>query len=295
MDVSNPDKVMFPEIGLTKAELVAHHERVGDEMLRFLSGSPLTLERYPNGIGSKGFRQKNASSHFPDVIGRVEIPKRGGTTVYPTVDSVDGILYLVNQGTITFHPWTSALPELDRPRFLVLDLDPEEGDLGGVRSVAHSTRRVLDRFGLASTPVTSGSKGFHIWVTLRGTHDFDAVGTAAQALAGLVAIENGRATTEFRKENRDGRVFVDWLRNRRAQSIACPLGVRARPGAPVATPLPWSAVDETAPEDWRVGNVGDRPAIAFVDPVILPVEEIVEMAVAGGVDLESTFDRFGRA
>lgn len=295
MDVSNPDKVMFPGIGATKAELVAHHELVGEEMLRFLAGSPLTLERYPDGIGSNGFRQKNASRHFPETIGRVEVAKRDGTTRYPTVDSVDGILYLVNQGTITFHPWTSALPDLDRPRFLVLDLDPASGDLDGVRAVAHSTRRVLDRFGLASTPVTSGSKGFHIWVTLAEPRDFGVVGTVARALAALVALEDGHATVEFRRANRDGRVFVDWLRNRRAQTIACPLGVRARPGAPVATPLPWEAVDETAPDGWTIRNVTERPRVGFSGPVALPAGEIISAAKGRGVDLESPFDRFGRS
>ena len=295
MDVSNPDKVMFPDIGLTKAELVAHHRQVGEEMLRFLARSPLTLERYPDGIASSGFRQKNASSHFPEVIGRVEIPKRGGTTLYPTVESVEGIIYLVNQGTITFHPWTSALPDLERPGFLVLDLDPEEGDLDGVRSVARSTRRVLDRFELPSTPVASGSKGFHIWVTLSGEHDFEAVGIAARALAGLVALEDGRATIEFQRANRDGRVFVDWLRNGRAQTIACPFGVRAKPGAPVATPLPWDAVGDTAPDRWRVRNFGDRPPVEFAGSADLPVDAIIARAKDGGVDLESAFDRFGRA
>lgn len=293
MEVSNPDKVMFPGIGATKADLVAHHERVGDEMLTFLGGSPLTLERHPDGIGSKGFRQKNASSHFPPLIGRIEVPRRGGTTTYPTVDSVEGILYLVNQGTITFHPWTSRLPHLDRPDFLVLDLDPEDGDLTGVRAVAHSARAVLERFGLESTPVASGSKGFHLWVPLIPDHDLQVVSMVARALAGMVALADEVATTEFLKADRHGRVFVDWLRNGWGQSIAAPFGVRARPGAPVAAPLAWSAVDQTTPNEWRMGNFADLPRVEFAERSALPATEIVAAARDAGVDLDTPFDRFG--
>ncbi len=120
VEISNPDKVLFPDAGLTKADLIRHYESVGERMLPFVANSPLTLERYPSGIDKKGFRQKNASSHFPEYIGRIEVDKNdGGSTEYPTIDTVEGIAYLANQGTITFHPWTSRLPELDRPDFLV--------------------------------------------------------------------------------------------------------------------------------------------------------------------------------
>lgn len=295
MEISNPDKVLFPDPGLTKTDLVEHYRTYGERMLRFVADSPLTLERYPNGIAKKGFRQKNASDHFPDYIGRVEIPKRDeGVTVYPTVDSVEGLAYLANQGTITFHPWTSRQPDLFEPDFLVLDLDPTEGDIEGVRHVARSARTVLEGFDLDSMLVTSGSKGFHIWVPIEPSHGFETIGPVARAIAGLVVDADERATTEFLKEDRAGRVFVDWLRNAPGASIASPWSVRTKAGAPVATPIPWSDLDRTVPDQWSIPDVERAPEVALPASRRVDRERIVDAALEAGVDLESQFDRFGR-
>ena len=295
VEISNPDKILFPSSGLTKTDLVGHYRRFGERMMPFVMDSPLTLERYPNGIESKGFRQKNASGHFPDYIGRVEVPRReDGVTNYPTVDSVKGLAYLANQGTITFHPWTSRLPELNQPDFLVLDLDPTEGDIEAVRQVAWSARTVLEEFGLDSVLVTSGSKGFHIWAPIAPTHGFDIIGPVARAIAGLVVDRDEQATTEFLKENRAGRVFVDWLRNAWGSSIASPFSVRARAGAPVATPIPWDQLDQTAPEQWSILDVQDAPEVGLPSRQQLDHDRITDAALEVGVDLETQFDRFGR-
>ena len=295
MEISNPDKVLFPDAGLTKRDLVEYYKSVGDRMLPFVADSPLTLERYPNGIHKKGFRQKNASDHFPDSIARVEVPKRDdGVTVYSTVNSVEGIAYLANQGTITFHPWTSRLPDLSKPDFLVLDLDPTEGDIEGVRHVATSARTILESFDLDSMLVTSGSKGFHIWVPIEPSHGFDTVGPVARAIAGLIVDQDELATTEFLKEDRAGRVFVDWLRNAPGASIASPWSVRARAGAPVATPIPWSDLDHTVPDQWSLPDVDRAPAAALPASRPLDHDRIVETALEVGVDLDTRFDRFGR-
>lgn len=295
VEISNPDKVLFPAVGFTKADLVGHYVRIGERMLPFVADSPLTLERYPSGIGSKGFRQKNASDHFPDYIGRVEIPRReDGVTTYPTVDTVEGIAYLANQGTITFHPWTSRLPDLDKPDFLVLDLDPTEGDVEGVRHVARTTRAVLERFGLDSMLAASGSKGYHIWVPIEATLGFDVVGPVARALAGLIVDGDEQATTEFLKEDRAGRVFVDWLRNGWGSSIASPWSVRAREGAPVVTPIPWDRLDATAPDEWSISDVDRVPDVPLPPRQHFDSEPIVEAALEVGVDLDTQFDRFGR-
>ena len=295
MEISNPDKVLFPDAGLTKADLVGHYRKVGERMLPFVAGSPLTLERYPNGIDKKGFRQKNASDHFPDYVGRVEIDKNdGGVTTYPTIDTVEGLAYLANQGTITFHPWTSRLPDLDRPDFLVIDLDPSEGDIEGVRQVAGSTRAVLEDFGLDSMLAASGSKGFHIWVPIEPTHGFDVVGPTARAIAGLVVSRDEQATTEFLKDDREGRVFVDWLRNGRGSSIASPWSVRARASAPIVTPIPWSDLDRTLPDQWTIPDVEQAPEVALPPVHELDPARLIEAAHEAGVDLETQFDRFGR-
>ena len=288
---------MFPADGVTKADVVAHYERVAERMLDFCGGRPLTLQRFPRGIDAKGFMQKNAADHFPDSIRRLPVPKRsGGQTLYPVVDRADDIAYLANQNTVTFHMWTSSAARPGRPDWMVIDLDPEAGDLSGVRSATRLIRGVLESFDIGAFPVATGSKGFHVWAPLDGDLGFDDVALAARALAGLAtAGEPDQVTTEFLKKNRDGRVFVDWLRNGPIATVVVPFSLRPRPGAPVAVPLRWEELDEAEPDGWRLGAVGDRmdlePGIA---PQRLPVDAIVTAARAAGVDLDTPHDRFGR-
>jgi bifunctional non-homologous end joining protein LigD len=295
VEITNPDKVMFPERDYTKSHVVDFYEQVADRMLPWLDGRPLTLERHPNGVGEKGFMQKNASSHFSDHIERVTVPKSDGTVTHPVVADVEGLTELANQGTISFHVWTAATPDLDHPTHLVLDLDPEAGDVDSVRLVAERARVVLARFDLEGLLVASGKKGFHIWVASEGS-DYEEVGSASRAIAGLIAVENpDHATVEFLKKKRRGRVFVDWLRNRRAQSIVCPWSLRVTPTATVAMPLEWDELDATSPDAWDLSTAVERRAVTPPDPVRLDLDAIAGAAREAGVDLDAEFDRFGRS
>lgn len=297
VEVSNPGKTMFPERSLTKADLVAHYESVAERMLPFVTGRPLTLQRFPDGIGGKGFMQKNASKHFPTSIARFEVPKNdGGVTTYPVVDRADDLAYLANQGTVTFHVWTATAADPDHPDWLVIDLDPDGDDLAGVRRATETTRQVLARFDLVGFPMATGSSGFHVWVRLDGAAATDDVALASRALAGLVALEIPEvATTEFLKKDRSGRVFVDWLRNTPGATVVAPFSLRPRPTAPVAVPLAWDELADAAPDGWTLGALEDRSTPASADePLSLPTDEIVAVARADGVDLDSSFDRFGR-
>lgn len=303
VEVSSPDKIMFPDPGLTKADLVGYYQRVAEAMVPMTAGRPLTLHRFPGGVGSKGFMQKNAAKHFPPSIRRYEVPKQeGGTTVYPVVDEADDIPWLANQGTITFHIWNSRLPEIDRPDWLVLDLDPParaDDPVTAVSQVAVAVRSVLDRFGLVAAPVATGSKGFHLWVALDRSRDADEVALANRALAGLVVAEvPDLATTEFLKKDRGGRVFVDWLRAHRGATVVVPLSVRAKPTASVAVPVTWDEVGRVKPDQWTMADVDQilsRPTPhAVLEPGPLPLDDIVAAAGDAGVDLETPFDRFGR-
>lgn len=297
VEVSNPDRLIFAEAGHTKADLVAHYEQVSRRMLWFLSGRPLTLQRFPKGIGSKGFMQKNASGHFPESIGRYEVPKNdGGTTVYPVVTRTEDIAYLANQGTVTFHMWTATVDDPSHPDWLVIDLDPEEGDLEGVRAVVRQVRSVMAEYGLEGFPLATGSSGLHVWMRLDGSCDAGEVALAARALAGIVsAVIPETATTEFLKKNRHGRVFVDWLRNTPGSTVVVPYSLRPRPSAPVAVPIRWDEVDTAKPDGWTLGRLGDRLEVEVDTPALtLPVRELAESARAVGVDLDSAFDRFGR-
>lgn len=297
VDVSNPDKLIFERAGFTKADLVAHYELVGDHLVGFLSGRPLTLQRFPNGIDSKGFMQKNASAHFPDSIERFEVPKNdGGSTFYPVVTRVDDVAYLANQGTVTFHMWTATTRDPSHPDWLVVDLDPDEGDIEGVRATVHQVRRTLGAFGLEGFPLVTGSSGFHVWVRLDGARDEREVALASRALAGIVAQAiPDTATLEFLKKNRKGRVFVDWLRNTPGSTVVVPYSLRPRPNAPVAVPIIWDEVDVAEPDGWTLAELGDRMEVPADPPAVsLPVDDIVEAARAAGVDLDTNIDRFGR-
>jgi bifunctional non-homologous end joining protein LigD len=298
MRTTNPDKIIYPAIGATKHDLVEHYRRVGAVMVPWVEGRPLTLERYPSGVEAKGFLQKNASAHFPDSIERVEIPKSDGTTVHPVADSVDDLVYLANQGTVTFHVWTSRLPDLTSPDWLVLDLDPSNDDLETLRRVVDVCRSVLDRFGLDAVPVASGSSGFHLWTPLVATLHYETVGRALWCLASLIAAEApDLATVEFLKRNRRGRVFIDWLRNRWGATIAAPYSLRPGPDAPVATPLRWEEIPTARPDGWTISTVGPRldDPPAGPTPVRLDVDAIIAAARDAGIDPDQSFDRFGRA
>lgn len=298
MQVSSADRIMFPDVGLTKGGMVGYYDTIADLIFPFLVDRPLTLERYPRGIGAKGFMQKNAADHFPDSIARFEVPKAdGGTTVYPVITDPSNVAYLANQGTVSFHIWTTRVPETDRPDYLVLDLDPVEGDVEGARSVTIAVGALLDSFGMSSVPVATGSKGYHVWCPIQPDVPWEDVATVARAVAGLV-VESmpDEATTEFLKKKRAGRVFVDWLRNHPGASVVSPFSIRPRPQASVSAPLTWDELPSTAPDDWTVANMAKRirDLPEWPDAASLPVAEIVDAAKSAGVDLEAQFDRFGR-
>lgn len=297
MKVSSPDRVIFPGAGLTKADVVQHYEAVGDRMLAFLADRPLTLQRFPRGIAAKGFMQKNAAKHFPETIARYPVAKRDGTmTQYPVVHKSEDIAYLANQGTITFHMWTSTVTRPNHPDWLVLDLDPEEADTQGVRFAAQAAAVVLDEFGLNGMLLATGSKGFHIWVPLDGAVGFEHVSLATRALAGIIASRHSdKLTTEFLKKDRAGRVFVDWLRNTSIATVVVPFSLRPRPGAPMAVPLRWDELPTARPGQWSLTDHRDRLDVPTELPTCtLEYDMIMAAAETAGVDLHTPHDRFGR-
>jgi bifunctional non-homologous end joining protein LigD len=297
VEVSSPGKLIYPDEGITKAAVVAHFELVAERMLDFAAGRPLTLQRFPRGIKASGFMQKNASDHFPASIRRLEVPKSGGGhTTYPVVDRAEDIPYLANQNTLTFHMWTSSAATPYQPDWMIIDLDPEDGDVGAAREATGAVGTILNTFDLEGFVLATGSKGFHVWVALAPGHNFSDVSLTSRAIAGLAVSENSALlTTEFLKKNRNGRVFVDWLRNGPTATVVVPFSLRPRPGAPVAVPLTWSELQTTGPDDWQIGSIADRLDVETACArVRLPVEDIVAAARQAGVDLDSPHDRFGR-
>lgn len=261
IDISSVDKVFFPDAELTKGDLLDYHVRIAEQMLAHLRGRPVAVKRYPDGLDGQGFFQKNAGSHFPSWLRRQEIPKRdGGSLDHVIVDEPATLVYLADQGTIEFHPWLSLADDLEHPVELILDLDPpDEGDIDAVRAAARHVRSLLEDLEAASRIKTSGSAGFHVHVPLDGSAGWDVSSQLARSLAEAVCERHPDSlTTSQRKQARTGRVFVDWLRNGYGQTSVAAYSVRARPGAPVATPIDWDELSGVEPQSYDIRNLFRR-------------------------------------
>jgi bifunctional non-homologous end joining protein LigD len=261
--ITHPEKVLFPEDGITKGELAAYYEAMAPMILPHLSGRPVTMERYPQGIDKKGFWQKDVSKGFPEWLKRVEVPKKNGVVHHPIVADTRSLLWITNQNTITQHVWTSRLPDLRKPDICVFDLDPANDDWAAVRAAAIDLRNLLEELTLTSWVKTSGSKGFHLVVPLDGVARIGDVARFANAVGTLfVKRQPERLTQEFSKADRGGRIYVDTGRNGYSATFAAAYTVRARRGAPVSAPCTWEEIERGAvdPGTFTLRTMADRIA-----------------------------------
>jgi bifunctional non-homologous end joining protein LigD len=259
--VSNLDKVLFPEDGITKAELIEHHVRHGEAMLREIGGRALSLKRYPDGIHGEAFFQKRPSPHFPSWITRARVSRDGGQgDEYVIADQRATLAYLANQGTIELHTMMVPADDPNHPAEIVIDLDPDKGaDSAVVRRATRRCRDLLDELQVPCRLKTSGSSGFHVHVALDGTVDQETARAFARDVAKLLAARHpDELTVAVRKQRRGGRVFVDWLRNSPGQTAIAPYAVRALPGAPVATPMDFEELAGTEPRRWTLRTLPRR-------------------------------------
>jgi bifunctional non-homologous end joining protein LigD len=259
--ITHPEKVLFPDDGISKGELAAYYEAIAPVMLPHLSGRPLTMERYPAGIAREGFWQKDVSKGFPDWLERVAVPKKDGVVHHPVVTDLRSLLWTVNQNTITHHVWSSRVPDLKHPDVCVFDLDPSVDDVDAVRAAAIALRDLLEKLTLRSWIKTTGSKGFHIVVPLDGKTSMSHVARFAGAVGKVfVSLAPEALTQEFSKVDRRGRIYVDTGRNGYHSTFAAAYTVRARRGAPVSAPCTWQEVErgEVAPATFTVRNILER-------------------------------------
>jgi bifunctional non-homologous end joining protein LigD len=260
--ITHPEKILFPDDGITKGELAAYYASIAAVMLPHLRRRPVTMERYPQGIGSKGFWQKDVSKGFPEWLERVEVPKKGGVVHHPLVTDTRSLLWIANQNTITPHVWVSRAPKLLYPDVCVFDLDPpNEKDPDSLRVAALALRDLLLELGLPSWVKTSGSKGFHIVLSLDGKAETGDVMRFAHAVSAvLVARDPQRLTLEFSKADRGGRILVDTGRNGYSATFAAAYAVRARPGAPVSAPCSWAEIEDgrVGPQTFTLPTMGER-------------------------------------
>jgi len=262
VELSHTGKVLFPADDITKGDLVTYYQQAAEVMLPPLRDRPVAMRRYPDGITGQGIMQKNVPGYFPDWITRAEVRKQGGSLQQVICDKPATIVYLANQACIEFHSFLSKLDRIDDPDQLIFDLDPPDADrFGDVRSTALLLRDLLEgELGLATFLKTTGGKGLHVQVPLDATADFDTARQFALDVGNLLAARNpGLATTEQRKDKRGDLVYLDIMRNAYAQLAVAPYSVRARPGAPVATPLSWDELDDKLrPGQFTIRTVPDR-------------------------------------
>lgn len=260
VEITKPDKALFPS-GETKADLARYYEAVGEVMLPHVAGRPLNLQRFPDGIEAHEVFQQRIPDYFPDWVDRVAVPTEHGSATHAVASNVATLVYLANQACITPHAWLSRADRLERPDRLTVDLDPSGGKPADVRAAARELGALLRDLGLTPFALATGSKGYHVVVPLQRRQGFDAVRAFARDVGRvLVARHPQRFTLEQRKAKRAQRILVDVLRNAYGHTAVAPYALRARRGAPVATPLAWDELDEsrTVPDRWTLRTVPRR-------------------------------------
>ena len=275
--VTRPEKVLFPQDGISKRELVDYYRHIASWMLPHLRGRPLTLERFPDGIDGMRLIQKSVSAYYPAWIKTVTVKKVGGTVRHVLCEDEATLAYLANQACITPHIWLSRTNALQAPDQMVFDLDPSTEDFGQVKATAQALRRILEQLRLPVFLKTSGSRGLHVVVPLRRDADFDSVRAIARRVAEVAVEEDTmHRTLAARKNQRRGRVYIDTNRNAYAQTVAPAYAVRPRPRAPVSIPLDWQELQK---KDLRPDGVTIRTVFARLEKTEDPWKDFWRSAV----------------
>lgn len=266
LKLTNLDKLLWPRDGLTKADLIRYILAVGPIMLKFLSGRPLTVRRFPDGIDREGFYQKNCPAYAPDWIPTFthEEDNNAGTR-YIIAEELATLVWLANQGAIEYHPWMSRIDAVDRPDYAVIDLDPGIGaSFDDARYVADLTQRWLDRLELRSFAKTSGATGIHIWIPLAPQYDFATTSQFIGLLGKLVAHDApARVTTERLVRNRPpGTVYFDHLQNLPGKTIVAPLSPRPVDGGVISAPFGWYQLNSVHPKHFTIINHKEAALVA---------------------------------
>jgi len=263
IEISNREKVFFPDVGVTKGDLIDYYHRIADTMLPHIKHYGLSMQRFPDGLKGKHWYEKDSPDYFPDWIDRVNVPKReGGSFNAPVITNQAGLVFLAEQAVITMHSYLSRTDDLEHPDKFIYDIDPPENteDFQAVREAALDLHTLLDELDLRNWVQTTGSKGFHVIIPLDRSWRFDQVRDFAKDVSRvLVQRDKEKYTLEQRKDKRKGRIYLDNNRNAYGATAVAPYAVRARSEAPVATPLDWDEVQSGAnPRDWTVKNLFKR-------------------------------------
>lgn len=259
--LTNRDKVYWPAEGITKGQLLDFYDRVADVLLPYLRDRPVHMLRYPDGIEGKSFYHKNVTGRIPDWVETVRVKEADGEEVrYVVCNDRDTLLHLINLGSIDLHPWLSRTEDPDRPDWAVLDLDPSDDDFSKPVRIARTVGKILRGAGLRPLLKTSGKRGLHIYVPLLRRYAYEQARMFCEVVARMTVREHRAIATVERTPGRRGdKVYVDFLQNRREQTVVPPYVVRPAPGAPVSTPLDWDELSgRVRPAEWSLRTVPER-------------------------------------
>jgi bifunctional non-homologous end joining protein LigD len=261
IELSNENKVLFPISGITKGHLITYYTKIAPYMVPHIYNHPIAMHRFPDGINQEGFYQKERGTYFPDWIDHKAIKRKSDNVAvqYVLCNNAATLVYLANQATITYHAWLSSTKKLNHPDRMIFDLDPSHGTaLHMLKDAVQYTKNILEHQGLTPFIMTTGSKGFHIIVPILQHHTFKTVQKYASMIAHqLLEKYPTLFTIELRKEKRKEKIFIDVLRNQWAQLSVAPYSVRAIEHAPIATPIPWSKLNDTrvTPQYYTINNI----------------------------------------
>lgn len=261
IEVTHPNKMLYPDVSVTKREVMEYYDRIGEYMVPHVEDRPLSLHRFPHGVAGEGFFQKNIPDSFPEWLRTVKTPKKEGHNVQAVGDAASVMVYLAGQYTLEFHGWLSRAAKLRYPDKIVFDLDPPTGsDMSHVVLGARLVREVLESVGLRPYVMNTGSKGLHVAAALDQGATFKQVKAFAKSVAQCLSVRyDDMFTIEHRIAKRRGRIFFDFLRNEYAQTSIAPYSLRARAVASVATPLEWDELsDSLDPQEFTIKNIFRR-------------------------------------
>lgn len=260
--LSNLDKILYPEDNITKQDIIDYYKNIADYILPLIKNRPLTLKRFPNGINTPGFFQKNTPDYFPDWIETIKISKKtGGSTSYILCNNLETLIYLANLAMLEPHIWLSTSKKIKNPDRVIFDFDSEKPQFKNVCHAAKLLKKILDDLKLESFVMTTGSKGLHVVIPIQPIIDFDKSKDFARKISQQLLDNNPELfTLEVHKKKRQGKIFIDFLRNAFTQTGVAPYGVRAKPGAPVATPLFWDELDDPklTSQKYNIKNIFKR-------------------------------------
>ncbi|MGA3151635.1 MAG: non-homologous end-joining DNA ligase [Streptosporangiaceae bacterium] len=292
--ITHPDKVLFPERGETKGDLAEHYRRVAEPLMAAMGGRPVLLQRFPEGATGPSFFQKRVPKNIPDWLQTTTVSTPNGTTSQALVAAdLDHVLWAVNLGCLGFHVWPYLAADPGHADELRIDLDPSPGvDFDGIRAAARELERLLGELQITGYPKTTGNRGLHVYVRLQPR--WDSYQVRAAAVAAARELERRRPeliTAAWWKEERGGRVFVDYNQNAPHKTVFGAWSVRARPGAQVSTPVAWAELDDIHPDQFTIASMAARLETAgdpwhgmSDDPQSLqPLLDMSERDLAGGL------------